>query len=82
MTKRARYLTFWHDDETGEGSRVTTKKDKELPLERDVMDPNQTIRQLATTLDDQQPPCITYLTMEAPFELKSSLIHLFPTFMA
>lgn len=28
----------------------------------------------------QQPLCITYLTLEVVFELKSGLIHLLPTF--
>lgn len=41
---------------------------------------NQTIWQLAMALDEQQPFCITYLTGGTPFELKSGLIHLLPTF--
>ena len=41
---------------------------------------NQTIRQLAAAPNEQTPLCINYPVGETPFELKSGLIHLLPTF--
>ncbi|KAJ8749935.1 hypothetical protein K2173_013850 [Erythroxylum novogranatense] len=41
---------------------------------------NRTLRELAIPPVNQQPLCITYPNLEAPFELKSGLIHLLPTF--
>ena len=41
---------------------------------------NRTLKQLATPDLDQQPLCIQYPNLEVAFELKSSLIHLLPTF--
>ena len=41
---------------------------------------NQTFKELATPDLDQQPLCIQYPNLEVAFELKSSLIHLLPTF--
>ena len=41
---------------------------------------NRTLKELATPDLDQQPLCIQYPNLEVAFELKSSLIHLLPTF--
>ena len=41
---------------------------------------NRTLKELATPDLDQQPLCIQYPNLEVAFELKSGLIHLFPTF--
>ncbi|KAK8492617.1 hypothetical protein V6N11_030839 [Hibiscus sabdariffa] len=41
---------------------------------------NQTIRELAAALTVQQPLCITFSQGETPFQLKTGLIHLLPTF--
>ncbi|KAK5776175.1 hypothetical protein PVK06_044134 [Gossypium arboreum] len=41
---------------------------------------NRTIRQLAAAPNEQTPLCINYPTGGTPFELKSGLIHLLPTF--
>ncbi|KAK5833138.1 hypothetical protein PVK06_016951 [Gossypium arboreum] len=40
----------------------------------------QTIRQLAAAPDEQQPLCLTYPVGGTSFDLKSSFIHLLPTF--
>lgn len=40
----------------------------------------QTIHQLVAASYQQQPLCITYPVGGRPFELKSGLIHLLPTF--
>ena len=40
----------------------------------------RTLRELATPDLNQQPLCITHPTLEVPFEIKSSLIHLLPSF--
>ena len=48
--------------------------------EEEMAQENRTLRELAAPTDNQQPLCITYPTLEAPFELKSGLIHLLPTF--
>ncbi|KAG8498114.1 hypothetical protein CXB51_006644 [Gossypium anomalum] len=41
---------------------------------------NRTIRQLAAAPNEQTPLCINYPAGGTPFELKSGLIHLLPTF--
>ena len=41
---------------------------------------NRTLKELATPDLDQQPLCIQYPNLKVAFELKSGLIHLFPTF--
>lgn len=41
---------------------------------------NQTLKQLATPVLDQQPLCIQFPNVETMFELKSGLIHLLPKF--
>lgn len=41
---------------------------------------NRTICQLAAASNEQTPLCINYPAGETPFELKSGLIHLLPTF--
>ncbi|KAL4341928.1 hypothetical protein GQ457_08G023240 [Hibiscus cannabinus] len=41
---------------------------------------DQTIRQLATAPVVQQPLCITFPQGDTPFQLKTGLIHLLPTF--
>ena len=41
---------------------------------------NWTLKELPTPDWDQQPLCIQYPNLEVAFELKSGLIHLFPTF--
>ena len=41
---------------------------------------NQTLKELATLDLDQQPLYIQYPNLDVAFELKSSLIHLLPTF--
>ena len=48
--------------------------------EIEVMANERTLRELATPDLNQQPLCITYPTLEIPFELKSGLIHLLPSF--
>ncbi|KAK9033726.1 hypothetical protein V6N11_049911 [Hibiscus sabdariffa] len=42
---------------------------------------DQTIRELAAAPIVQQPLCITFPQGETPFELKTGLIHLLPTFL-
>ncbi|KAK9019674.1 hypothetical protein V6N11_054186 [Hibiscus sabdariffa] len=41
---------------------------------------DQTIRELAAAPTVQQPLCITFTQGETPFQLKTGLIHLLPTF--
>ena len=50
--------------------------------EEEVMDGNQTLKELAAPDLNQRPTCITFPTLDATttFELKSGLIHLLPTF--
>lgn len=52
----------------------------ESDQEEKMAEENRTLRELAAPPVNQQPLCITYPNMEAPFELKSGLIHLLPTF--
>lgn len=50
--------------------------------EKEVMVGNRTLKELVAPDLNQQPLCITFLTLDATttFELKSGLIHLLPTF--
>ncbi|KAJ8765423.1 hypothetical protein K2173_013181 [Erythroxylum novogranatense] len=55
---------------------LSNKSDSDNEMAQD----NRTLRELAIPPINQQPLCITYPNLEAPFELKSGLIHLLPTF--
>ncbi|PIN20442.1 hypothetical protein CDL12_06873 [Handroanthus impetiginosus] len=48
--------------------------------QEEVMANERTLRELATPDLTQQPLCIEYPQLDVPFELKSGLIHLLPTF--
>ncbi|KAJ8771973.1 hypothetical protein K2173_027150 [Erythroxylum novogranatense] len=52
----------------------------ESDSDNEMAQDNHTLRELAVPPVNQQPLCITYPNLEAPFELKSGLIHLLPTF--
>ena len=72
----------------GKQVEVVDPETEPLPATKEVEDnlgkpermANRTIRQLAAAPNEQTPLCINYPTRETPFELKSGLIHLLPTF--
>ncbi|TYI84990.1 hypothetical protein E1A91_D05G406500v1, partial [Gossypium mustelinum] len=74
--------------ERGKQVEVVEPETEPLPATKEVEDnfgepermANRTIRQLAAVPNEQTPLCINYPIGETPFELKSGLIHLLPTF--
>ncbi|XP_037496978.1 uncharacterized protein LOC119371259 [Jatropha curcas] len=57
------------EEESLEQEEILTEIDQE-----EVMAENRTVRELQAAPVEQQPMCITYPELEAPFELKSGLI--------
>ena len=55
----------------------TSSESKE---EIEIMANEKTLGELVAPDLNQQPLCITYLSLDVPFELKSSPIHLLPSF--
>ena len=93
MPRSSRIGELQYDPEIEKTERILKKKTKQQVRSSNLVEPSsefeeeietmvdeRTLRELATPDLNQQLLCITYPVLEVPFELKSGLIHLLPSF--